>query len=270
MNTSSLARAALVSTFVLASAGCAARSSSPLSYPGDDARNVSDALANAISQHGHMPVCKTGRFCKFEYNERGTVHFKLKKTGVVLAVDLDEDGLEPTELSKMQAEMNTLAREIWKDASKVALDKEKEAKRVEAERRAAERAQEEAQREANALARAEADRAAAEQQAQVDADKAEADRVAALQVWDSVGFERLPRGAAMRVEQPEGAICRIQGDASWTQAKQLEVPFQLDAARGTFYTFDCELGGGVVWHKKLQAKDGYVSVVRLSQGKPVR
>lgn len=243
------------------SAGVAAcggvRETVPLQYPGD-ARSTSGALSEAISRRGYAPICEQGEYCKFQYGAQGTIHFKLKPRSVVLAIDVkDGDDLAPEDLQKLQADMRKLAGDIWAEAVPVAMAREAEA------RQAAERERAEAQRRAEEQARIDAQRRAEEEAA-----RAEAERQAALVVYDAVDLEPYPRGAAFKVLTPEGITCRVEGDSSWSAPKQLEVPFQIPGLRDVYYTFECQLSGGMAWRKKLQAKDGYLTVVRLSQGAP--
>ena len=62
-----------------------------LAYPGSDARDVSDHLSQAITDAGMSPNCKDRNFCKFKFNEQGTVHYKLLKRDPVLLLEIADD-----------------------------------------------------------------------------------------------------------------------------------------------------------------------------------
>lgn len=247
--------------FALAILGAACggvRETVPLQFPSGDGRDTTDELAAAISRHGYAPLCEPRAFCRFPYGGEGTIHFKLKATGAVLALDVKRaDELAPADFNKLLDTMSQLGQQIWNEAVSAAM-----ARRQATEATQKEQARIDAQRRAEEAARLEAERKAEE------AARFEAERQAALQVFDAIGYEPSQRGAAFKVVAPEGAVCRIEGDSAWTAPKQLEIPFQIPAARDLYYTFDCQLDQGVLWHKKLQAKDGLVTVVRLQRGSP--
>lgn len=244
------------------------RETMPLQYPGDG-RTTADSLGEAISRRGYGPTCKPREYCKFQYGAQGTIHFKLKPGSVVVAIDVAKgDDMPPAELQKLQADMRKLAQEIWDEARPVAMAREEAARkadeqaRIEAARRAEGQARIDAQRRAEEQARLDAQRRADE------AARLEAERQAALVVYDAVTLEAYGRGAAFKILTPEGITCRVEGDSAWAAPKQLEVPFQIPALRDVYYTFECPLSQGASWRKKLQAKDGYLTVIRLSQGAP--
>lgn len=257
--------------FLTASLGLSAcggaRETVPLNYPGDS-RIASEPLAAAIARRGYTPVCKPGEYCKFQVRD-GLILFRLRPAGAYLLVEMDSD-LPDAERKKAFTSMEALGQEIWNEAAPAAMAREAEMRhaaeraRQEQARRDAEWAQVEAKRRAEEAARLEKERAAAE------AARREAERQAALQVWDAFTFEEQKKGAAFKVVTPERIICRVDGDSAATTAFQLEVPFQFPAIRDVFYTFDCDLAPGVTWHKKLQAKEGFLTVIHLKQGGPVQ
>ncbi|MBK8256024.1 MAG: DUF4476 domain-containing protein [Polyangiaceae bacterium] len=243
------------------------RETVPLNYPGDS-RIASEPLAAAIARRGYTPVCKPGEYCKFKVRD-GLVLFRLRGAGAYLIVEMESD-LPDAEQKKAFAALEALGQEIWNEAAPAAMAREAEARRAaeiarqEQARRDAEWAQAEAKRRAEEAARVEKERAAAE------AARREAERQAALQVWDAFTYEEQKKGAAFKVVTPERVMCRVDGDSAATTAFQLEVPFQFPAIRDVFYTFDCDLAPGVTWHKKLQAREGFLTVIYLKQGGPVQ
>lgn len=262
------AAGAVLALAILGAACGAVRETVPLHVPAGDGRDTTDDLAAAISRHGYAPLCEPRAFCRFPYGE-GTIHFKLKATGAVLALDVKRaDEMAPADFDKLLDTMSQLGQQIWNEAVSAGMARRQaawqaaEATRQEQARRAGEQARIDAERRAEEAARSEAERKAEE------VARFEAERQAALQVFDAIGYEPSQRGTAFKVVAPEGAVCRIEGDSAWTAPKQLEIPFQIPAARDLYYTFDCQLAQGVLWHKKLQAKDGLVTVVRLQRGSP--
>ena len=243
------------------------RESRPLQYPGNSL-SAAEALGAAISKRGFVPSCKPREYCKFKYAEPVTLHFKIKPGRVTLAVDVDGgEDMAPADLQKLVGQMMALGEEIWNEARPMALAQEEELRKAEELRRA------EAERQA-AIARAEWERRAAEaarveaERQAAEAARLEAERQAAARVVYPEVTYVAAKGAAFHFVLPEQSVCQVEGDTSWTGPRQIEIPFQIRAIRDVYYTFDCQLPLGVVWHQKLQAKDGFVATVRLYQGAP--
>jgi hypothetical protein len=241
----------------LAACGSSVRETRSLNYPGNSV-SAAEALSAAIQRRGYTPVCKPREYCKFQYAEQVTLHFKIRPGRVLLQVDV-EGGKEmpPADLRRLVAQMTALGEEIWNEAMPVALAEEEVIRQQEAAARAEwERQQAEAARIEAERQRAEAERLEREWQ--------EAARV----VYPEVAYVPGGRGAAFHFVMPERVVCQVEGDTSWTAPRQIEIPFQIPALRDVYYTFDCQMPLGVVWHQKVQAKDGYVATVRLYQGAP--
>ncbi|MFO0553510.1 MAG: hypothetical protein U0271_34325 [Polyangiaceae bacterium] len=237
-----------------------------LSYAGDDARDTTDELSSAISEAGMAPLCKNGKFCKFDYKGQGSVHFKLTKSNPTLVIHIDGE-LPDEERSALEQKMTSLGQEIWTKAAEVSVAKEAEQKRVAAEERK-HREEMELERERIASAeRVETERLRAESapvagttEGTTTGDQAPA---APTKVTDSIQFEpKSNGGAALKVEQPEGAVCNTQSDNA-DSVRSLEVPFQIEATPGAFYTVDCALPYGLTWRKKVQAKERFVTTIVL-------
>ena len=238
-----------------------------LAYPGSDARDVSDHLSQAITDAGMSPNCKDRKFCKFKFNEQGTVHYKLLKRDPVLLLEIAADVPEE-ERGKLEREMTKLAQEIWGKASDVALTREKEDKQAKAEREAREAELDAEKHKVDTEARLELERIAAEERKNKEKNAAEEKSAAeaAMKVTDKISFEaKLNGGAALKVEQPEGAVCTTLSDNA-NVSKSLEVPFQIETTPGSFYTVECVLPKGATWRKKVQTKERFVTVVSLTQG----
>ena len=71
-----------------------------------------------------------------------------------------------------------------------------------------------------------------------------------------------------KVVSPEGAKCHVKSDSSWFGEQDFEVPFKFKAQKNYYYTFDCKLPDGKVWHKKLEPKGNYTSIVKIGSGSP--
>jgi hypothetical protein len=258
---------------------CASREKVSLAYAGKDARNSAEQLSRAISERGLSPVCKERKFCKFEHEGGGTVHFKLTKDEPILVLETPED-LTPEVREQLQAEMREVAMAIWKDASSVALAEESEATRLELAREEEERRRDDEKYRLNTAARLESERIQAQKEIesskvaaleaeranQARADAAAAAAAAASEVREQLSYEARSRGSAIRVELPEAAQCSVKNDQGNGPAKMLEIPFQIETWGGSYTTVECDLGPNSRWRKKLQAKDGQTTVVRLSIG----
>jgi hypothetical protein len=277
VKTSPASKLAVAAALSLTAVACGAREKVSLAYPGEDARQSTHELSQAISDRGLAPICKTGKFCKFSYSGGGTVHFKLTKREPMLVLDTPEE-MEPDARAKMESEMRELAMSIWKDVSTVALAKEKEARKVAEAREAAERKRDDERYRMNTEARLESERiqaqrdiananAAAAGAERAAAERAAAEQAAAMQVYERFSFESRARGSALRVELPEAAYCKVKGDQGDAQ-RTLEIPFQIETFTGSFTTIDCDLGQGSQWRRKLQARAGQVTVVQLFVGAP--
>ena len=70
------------------------------------------------------------------------------------------------------------------------------------------------------------------------------------------------------VVSPEGAKCHVKSDSSWFGEQDFEVPFKFKAQKNYYYTFDCKLPDGKLWHKKLEPKANYTSIVKIGAGSP--
>lgn len=269
----------LASIFLLAAAllACSGvRETRPLAYPGD-ARTTSEPIAEVVKKRGFHPICSPREFCKFAYNDRITIHFKLKPDQVVIAVDVaGGKDLPPAELRKLLDEGMKVGEEIFNEARPAALALEEEAHRAQAaadKEEAARRAQEAARQEEEA-------RRARELAAQQPAAPAPAPPgeppaappapalapVAPPEVTPEIKYSDDFGRTAFQFREPEGTVCDIAGDNVWAGTKKLEVPFRMEALKRTYYTFECKLPSGAVWRKKLEAKDGSVTVVRLLTG----
>jgi len=69
-----------------------------------------------------------------------------------------------------------------------------------------------------------------------------------------------------KVVAPEGAKCHVKSDSSWFGEKDFEVPFKFKAQKNYYYTFDCKLPDGGHWHKKLEPKGNYTSIIKIGGG----
>lgn len=251
----------------LSACGNTSKGKVSLAYPGEDARNTADALSAAITEHGHSPNCRDRKFCKFKYNEFGTVHFKLTKKDPVLVLEIEGE-IEDDERFKLEQEMTKVAQDIWDSASSQSIEKEKTERAAKDEK---ERREDEMDLERERIAsaeRIEKEKLGAEKekkQEETRVEQAKADE-AAKKITESITFEpKQNGGAALKVEEPEGAVCSTQSDNS-NYTKSLEVPFQVEAIPGSYYTVECVLPSGTPWRKKIQTKDRMVTVVKLVQG----
>jgi hypothetical protein len=69
-----------------------------------------------------------------------------------------------------------------------------------------------------------------------------------------------------KVVSPEGTKCHVKSDSSWFGEKDFEVPFKFKAQKNYYYTFDCKLPDGTTWHKKLEPKGNYTSIIKIGSG----
>jgi hypothetical protein len=69
-----------------------------------------------------------------------------------------------------------------------------------------------------------------------------------------------------KVVAPEGAKCHVKSDSSWFGEKDFEIPFKFKAQKNYYYTFDCKLPDGSKWHKKLEPKGNYTSIIKIGGG----
>lgn len=69
-----------------------------------------------------------------------------------------------------------------------------------------------------------------------------------------------------KVVSPEGAKCHVKSDSSFFGEQDFEVPFKFKAQKNYFYTFDCKLPDGTTWHKKLEPKGNYTSIINIGSG----
>jgi hypothetical protein len=69
-----------------------------------------------------------------------------------------------------------------------------------------------------------------------------------------------------KVVAPEGAKCHVKSDSSWFGEKDFEIPFKFKAQKNYYYTFDCKLPDGTTWHKKLEPKGNYTSIIKIGGG----
>jgi hypothetical protein len=67
----------------------------------------------------------------------------------------------------------------------------------------------------------------------------------------------------MQVVAPEGATCHVKSDSSWFGEKDFEIPFKFKAQDKFYYTFDCKLPTGEIWHKKLSPKANYTNIITI-------
>lgn len=239
-----------------AACGGNVRHVTPLQYAGDS-RSATEPLFAAITKRGYKPVCAPQAYCRFQYGQ-GLIIFKLRSAEAVLILEIDDaDDLPPPERSRLLDAMSKLAAEVWNEAAPAAM-----ARDAQDRRRADEAAREQARLRAEEAARAEARRKEAE------AARILAAQQAARTVFEAVSYEP-SKSAAFKVITPEGIVCRVDSDSTATSAFQLEVPFQFPAARDLYYTFDCHFAQDVVWHKKLQTKEGHLTVIRLRMGSPI-
>ncbi len=71
-----------------------------------------------------------------------------------------------------------------------------------------------------------------------------------------------------KVVSPEGAKCHVKSDSSWFGEQDFEVPFKFKAQKNHYYTFDCKLPDGKLWHKKLEPKPNYTNIIKIGAGQP--
>ncbi|NUP08480.1 MAG: hypothetical protein HOW73_20720 [Polyangiaceae bacterium] len=252
----------------LPACGGGSRERVSLSYAGEDARKTTDALSAAITSAGHSPECRDGKFCKFRYNEYGTVHYKLSKRDPLLLIEVKADEMEDNERFKLEREMTKIAQDIWNEASDVALKQENENKRAAAERKAHEDEMDAERHRVDTEAQLERERIASQERIENGKKQAEAEKKAEddAKIHEDIGVEAKPSGgAALKMESPEGAVCNIVSDNT-SRSKSLEVPFQIETTPGTYYTVECVLPSGSPWRKKIQTKERFVTVVKLTQG----
>jgi len=69
-----------------------------------------------------------------------------------------------------------------------------------------------------------------------------------------------------RVVSPEGARCQVVSDSSWFGEQAFEVPFKFKAQANYYYTFDCRLPDGAIWHKKLEPKANHTTILAIGGG----
>lgn len=69
-----------------------------------------------------------------------------------------------------------------------------------------------------------------------------------------------------KVISPEGAKCHVKSDSSFFGEQDFEVPFKFKAQKNYYYTFDCKLPDGTTWHKKLEPKGNYTSIIKIGSG----
>ena len=246
----------LALSMCLTACGSSVRESRPLNYPGNSV-SAAEALQESIAKRGFRPVCRPREYCKFNYAEQVTLHFKIKPGRMTLQVDVEGgEEMPPADLQKLVAQMNALGEEIWNEAMPVALAREEEIRKQEAAQRA------EWERQRAEAARVEAERRRAEEE-RLAREREEAARVVYPEITEVAGA----RGAAFHFVLPEGAVCTVTDDRA-PGSQEVEIPFQIKATRDVYYTFECGMPLGVTWRQKLQAKNGVVVTVRLYQGSP--
>ncbi len=71
-----------------------------------------------------------------------------------------------------------------------------------------------------------------------------------------------------QVVSPEGAACHVKSDNEHFGEEDFEVPFKFDAQASFYYTFDCKLPDGQVWHQKLEPKANVTNIIRIGATAP--
>lgn len=123
----------LATVFVLSTALLACdtvRETKSLAYPGNGTF-ATEPIAEVLNKRGYQPICSPREFCKFKYNDRITIHFKVKSAQIVIAVDVvDGKKLPPAELQRLIAEGRKVGEEIFNEARPAALAREEDARRA--------------------------------------------------------------------------------------------------------------------------------------------
>lgn len=72
----------------------------------------------------------------------------------------------------------------------------------------------------------------------------------------------------VQVLTPAGAQCHVKSDSSWFGEQDFEVPFKFKAQADFYYTFDCKVSDGQVWHQRLEPKANHTTIVKIGAATP--
>lgn len=92
--------------------------------------------------------------------------------------------------------------------------------------------------------------------------------LAAAAIPHSITYKMENYTTVFALVAPEGAQCHVKSDSSWFGEQDFEVPFKFKAQANYYYTFDCKLPSGEMWHKRLEPKANHTTIVKVGVDGP--